>query len=77
MIAAAITGGDVLIDKVITDHLEPISAKLMEAGVEVIKYDDSIRVKASNRVKAVDFKTLPFQVSHRHAATDDGYDDCG
>jgi len=60
MIAAAITGGDVLIDKVIPDHLEPISAKLMEAGIGVTKYDDSIRVQGIKRPKAIDFKTLPF-----------------
>lgn len=34
MIAAAITGGDVVIDNVVPDHLKPVSAKLREAGFD-------------------------------------------
>lgn len=60
MVAAAITGGDVLIDNVITDHVKPVSAKLREAGVEVSEEISAIHVKAAEQVKAVDIKTHPF-----------------
>ena len=37
MIAAAATGGDVIVDNVIPKHLEAVTAKLLEMGVEVIE----------------------------------------
>ena len=40
MIAAAATQGNVVINNVIPAHLEAISAKLMECGVEVIEGDN-------------------------------------
>lgn len=59
MVAAAITGGDVVIENVVTDHLKPVSAKLREAGVEVSEELTSIRVKGGN-LKAIDIKTHPY-----------------
>ncbi len=59
MVAAAITGGDVVIDNVVTDHLKPVTAKLREAGVEVSEELTSIRVKGS-RIRPVDIKTHPY-----------------
>lgn len=60
MVASAITGGDVYIDNVVPDHLKPITAKLKEAGVEVSEEISTIHVKANNKLKAVDVKTLPY-----------------
>ncbi|MGE5632133.1 MAG: UDP-N-acetylglucosamine 1-carboxyvinyltransferase [Caulobacteraceae bacterium] len=60
MIAAAATKGDVLIKNVIPTHLEAVSAKLREMGVEVTEYEDSIRVKYLSRTKAVNIKTMPY-----------------
>ena len=60
MIAAAATKGDVLISNVIPFHLEAVSAKLREMGVEVEEFADSIRVKAANKTKAVNIKTIPY-----------------
>lgn len=60
MIAAAATRGDVLIKNVITKHLESISAKLVEMGVTVEEFDDSIRVTAENPVTKANFKTMPY-----------------
>lgn len=60
MVAAAITGGDVLIENVIPSHVKPIIAKLMEAGVKVEEGEDNVRVIANNGIKAVDVKTLPY-----------------
>lgn len=60
MLAAAATGGDLLVTNVIPEHLKPISAKLQEAGVEVEESYDWIRVKSNGMVQAVDIKTLPY-----------------
>jgi len=60
MTAAAITGGDVIIDNVVPDHLKPICAKLKEAGVEISEELSSIRVRAGKELKAVDIKTHPY-----------------
>ncbi|WP_352419707.1 UDP-N-acetylglucosamine 1-carboxyvinyltransferase [Proteiniborus sp.] len=60
MVAAAISGGDVLIENVIPSHIKPIIAKLIEAGVQVEEGEDSVRVTARNGVKSVDIKTLPY-----------------
>jgi UDP-N-acetylglucosamine 1-carboxyvinyltransferase len=60
MVAAAITGGDVVIDNVITSHIKPITAKLKEAGCTVEEGIDSIRVIGNKNLKAIDIKTLPY-----------------
>lgn len=59
MVAAAATGGDVLIKNVIPKHLESISAKLVEAGVTLEEFDDAIRVKSNGRLNHVNIKTMP------------------
>jgi len=60
MIAAAITRGDVLIEKIDPGLLKPVIVKLEEAGVKVIPGDNSIRVISQERAKALDIKTLPY-----------------
>lgn len=60
MVAAAITGGDLLLENVIIDHLKPVIAKLVEAGVEIEEEGNGIRVRASGPIQAVDLKTLPY-----------------
>lgn len=60
MIAAAATQGDVLIKNVIPTHLESISAKLREMGIEIDENEDSIRVRTIVRPKAVNIKTIPY-----------------
>ena len=60
MIAAAITGGDVLIEKADPLLLKPLIVKLEEAGVQIEIEKDLIKVIRPEIVKAVDIKTLPF-----------------
>ncbi len=60
LVAAAITGGDVIVDNVITSHIKPVIAKLKEAGVDVIENGDSVRVKGNGKLKPIDIKTLPY-----------------
>ena len=46
MIATAACGGEVELNNVIPKHLESISAKLVEMGVEIIEEDDKVTVKS-------------------------------
>jgi len=43
MIAAAISRGDVWIENVVTEHLQPLIAKLNEVGVEIKPFSGGIR----------------------------------
>lgn len=60
MVAAAITGGSLKITNVIPEHLEPVTAKLREAGVIVTLGEDWIIAEADGPVNAVDLKTMPY-----------------
>jgi len=60
MIAAAAAGGDVLVDNVIPKHLEAITAKLKEMGVNIIENGESIRIISSGNLKNVSIKTLVY-----------------
>lgn len=59
MAVAAATGGDVMIQNVIPKHLESISAKLTEMGVEILEGDDWLRVRGNLPLQHVNVKTLP------------------
>jgi len=60
MIAAAATMGDVVVADIIPKHLEAVSAKLLEMGVEVIEGDDAIRVIGRGRPRKANIKTQPY-----------------
>ncbi len=60
MIAAAATAGDITITDVIPKHLESVSAKLLEMGMDVTEGDDYIRVRGIRRPRKVNIKTLPY-----------------
>ena len=60
MVAAAITGGDVVLKNVLFEHMKPLVAKLKEAGVTIEEDVDQIRVNATDGIRAVDVKTLPY-----------------
>ncbi len=60
MVAAAITGGDVLLENVISRHLSAVTAKLRECGIYVDETPDSLRVVARGRSRAVELKTMPY-----------------
>jgi len=61
MVAAAITRGDILLKNVVSDHVKPVIAKLIECGVEVVDGDDGMRVRASEKeLISTDIKTLPY-----------------
>lgn len=60
MVAAAITGGDVLVENVITSHIKPVIAKLKESGCEIIEEGENVRVKGAAIPETIDIKTLPY-----------------
>lgn len=60
MIAAAMTGGDVIVENVLPEHQKPLIAKLREAGAVVEEDIDKVRVIGQKPLKAVSIKTLPY-----------------
>ena len=60
MIASAITGGDVYVRNVLTEHVKPLIAKMHEMGIIVEEDIAGVKVKADGKLKAVDVKTLPY-----------------
>lgn len=60
MIAAAMTGGDVVVENVLPEHQKPLIAKLREAGAVLEEDIDKVRVIGKNPLKAVSIKTLPY-----------------
>ena len=60
MAAVAPTGGEVLIKNIIPKHLDCISAKLIEMGVEIEEQDDNLLVRRTGALKRTNVKTLPY-----------------
>lgn len=61
MVAAAITGGRVLIRNMVPNHLKAVIAKLRECGVEIVMTEEGILVCADEKpIVSTDIKTLPY-----------------
>ena len=60
VIAAAVSGGDVLIRGARAEHLEAFLIKVKEAGVALTAADGGIRVQRNGKIKSVDVTTLPY-----------------
>jgi len=60
MAAAAMAGGSVLVDNVICDHINPVLAKLNEAGVRVEEGESWVRVTGGGQIRPTDIKTMPY-----------------
>ena len=60
MVAAAATGGEVLIRNVIPKHHECISAKLRETGTIIQENEDSVFVRGAKHLRRANVKTLPY-----------------
>ena len=58
-VAAAITGGDILIENAVGDHSRPLLSKLAEAGVELQNTSRGLRVRRVGKICPTDIKTLP------------------
>ena len=62
MLAAAITGGDIVLKSVVAEHLRA-HCQAGEAGVTITRGDNELHVVAPNRLQAVDVETLPYPIS--------------
>src|SRR5699024_382196 len=59
-IAAAAAGEKVVIDNVISQHLESLLAKLREMGVTIEETDEQLHISPQRALKSVDIKTLVY-----------------
>jgi len=60
MAAVAATGGEVRVCGIIPKHMECITAKLVEMGVEVEEEDDSLIVRRNGPLQRTNVKTMPY-----------------
>ncbi|MGN5454574.1 UDP-N-acetylglucosamine 1-carboxyvinyltransferase [Kurthia sp. 3B1D] len=60
MLLAAAIGDGVVIDNVIPMHVDSLTAKMREMGIEVIEDEESITIPKVEQMKAVDIKTLVY-----------------
>jgi UDP-N-acetylglucosamine 1-carboxyvinyltransferase len=60
MVAAAITGGSVLVAGARGDHLDAFIAKLRQVGVTVREGESGVRVEANGRLAATDVRTMAY-----------------
>lgn len=59
-IAAAAQGQEVIIDNVISQHIESLIAKLREMGVTVEESDEQLLIRPNGQLNSVDIKTLVY-----------------
>jgi UDP-N-acetylglucosamine 1-carboxyvinyltransferase len=60
MVAAAISHGDVWIENVVVEHLQPVISKLTEIGVEILPWSGGIRLVGKKGYRPTDIKTMPY-----------------
>ena len=60
MTAVAATGGQILIKNIIPKHMDCITAKLVEMGVEVEENEDTLLVRRTGPLQRTNVKTLPY-----------------
>ncbi|MHA6258973.1 UDP-N-acetylglucosamine 1-carboxyvinyltransferase [Sporosarcina sp. CAU 1771] len=60
MIMAAAAGDGVTIDNVIPFHVEALTSKLREMGVDIVEEDERIYIAPAKNLQAVDVKTLVY-----------------
>lgn len=60
MLAAVASRGDILIKNCIPEHLDSLSAKILEIGGKVEDFGDSIRVSCDGKLHPTNIKTLPY-----------------
>jgi UDP-N-acetylglucosamine 1-carboxyvinyltransferase len=60
LMAAAITGGDVMVRGARAEHLHAVLVKLREAGALVDEGPEGIRLRTPQRLRGVDVRTLPY-----------------
>jgi UDP-N-acetylglucosamine 1-carboxyvinyltransferase len=59
LIAGAMTGGDIQVERCRPGHLEALLVKLRESGAEIQEGKESIRLRAPARLKGINVRTCP------------------
>ena len=57
---AAMTGGNIQVKGINSNHITPVIYKLEEAGCKLEIQKNEIAIQAPKRLKAVDIKTMPY-----------------
>ena len=60
MVAAAATGGCVKVTSVIPKHVESISAKLSEMGLDIEEEDEAVTVRSTGILRSINLTTIPY-----------------
>ena len=60
MAAVAAAGGQVLVKNIIPKHMDCLTAKLVEMGVEVEENEDTLLVRRTGKLQKTNIKTLPY-----------------
>ena len=60
VIIGALLGENLTIKKIIPTHIESLTSKLIEAGVDMVIKEDEITINAKEKYKAVNIKTQPY-----------------
>lgn len=60
MLAAVASKGNILIKNCIPEHLESLSAKILEIGGKIEDYGDSLSVSCNTDLQPTNIKTLPY-----------------
>jgi len=58
--AVAVAGGDVFVRGARAEHMEMLLNRYAEMGVSITPQADGLRVVATDRLRAIDFSTLPY-----------------
>ncbi|MDD5042103.1 MAG: UDP-N-acetylglucosamine 1-carboxyvinyltransferase [Candidatus Omnitrophica bacterium] len=60
ILASLMTGGDVLVKNVFSQHLGSLIDKLGESGADIVFGEGSLRIKGGRKLKSVNITTLPY-----------------
>lgn len=60
LVGSVLTGGDVLVKNCCFENMGALIGKLIEAGAEITRENNAIRIKGNGKIKSVDFSTLPY-----------------
>lgn len=58
--AAAITGGNIILENVDVNHITPVISKLEDASCKIKVEKNSIQINAPKRLKSLEIKTMPY-----------------
>lgn len=59
LVAGAITGGQVVVERCRPEHMEPLLVKLRESGAELVEEKELVRLKVTGRLKGTNVRTSP------------------